>query len=494
MTSTQSHPRRIIAATGAVIIATVAPLIAASPQSMADDGIPSDYPMQPFAHAGAAANDSSPSPRASSAVRKGGLIQLSGKAGCLTDKSVHGTSCGKVRALKGPGPFMGSNAIAISKDGRFVYAASSKSNAIAVFARDRKTGELTQAKGRNGCISDNGKNNCHSAVGLQGPNSLAISSDGKSVYATSRDSNSITAFRRNANNGSLTQVGGAPGCIAGSLINGCASGVGLKAPDVVVVSRDGRNVYLGSFLGNTVAAFSRDQGTGGLTQLAGTNACIGSDSSCAPGTELNAPEGMAINNDGTAVYVATAVSNAVVTLTRNSDGSLSQAGCITTAPQTGCTTGRELAGVNALALTKDGRYLYSTSLFSGSLIGFTGAATGSLTLPPTLGACTAFLGDARCQYGRDMDQPEGVTVAPDGKTIYVAAFRSNAIDVFKRNTRDGSFTQQAGTSGCIAVKSSSCASGRALKGVSSIVVSPDNRFVYSTSFRSNAVNVFRRVR
>ncbi len=37
------------------------------------------------------------------------------------------------RALKGPGPFMGSRAIALSPDGKSVYVASSKSDAIAIF-------------------------------------------------------------------------------------------------------------------------------------------------------------------------------------------------------------------------------------------------------------------------------------------------------------------------------------------------------------------------
>jgi DNA-binding beta-propeller fold protein YncE len=48
-----------------------------------------------------------------------------------------------VRVLDGPAPFLGSEAIAISPDGKNVYVASSKSDAIAVFKRATKavTGE-----------------------------------------------------------------------------------------------------------------------------------------------------------------------------------------------------------------------------------------------------------------------------------------------------------------------------------------------------------------
>lgn len=491
--------RRLICAAAALGMALTS-MIAVSSATVADAGIPSDYPMQPFAHPDAGPTDGDvPTSRAPRATPgRGGLIQLTGKAGCLKAKPVKRSNCTPARALKGPGPFMGSNAIAISKDGKFAYVAASTSDAVVVLARNKKTGVLSQPKGRNGCVANNGKSGCRKAIGLDGPNSLALSSDGKSLYVTSRDSNSITVFNRNKRNGSLSQVAGAQGCVAGSTITGCASGIGLKAPDVVVISRDGRNVYLGSFLGNAVAAFSRDQGTGGLTQLSGSSACIGTGASeCAEGLALKAPEGMAINNEGTAVYVATAVSNAVAVLTRNSDGSLSQAtdgsGCITTAPETGCTTGRELAGANALAFSPNGRNLYATTLFSGSLLKFD-EDNSSLRLPPTLGACTAFLGDAGCRYGRMMRAPEGVTVSPDGRSVYVAAFGSDAIDVFERNTSSGSVVQKGGTTGCVKAKSANCQPGRELDGVSSIAVSPDNRFVYSTSFHSDAVNIFRRVR
>jgi DNA-binding beta-propeller fold protein YncE len=51
-----------------------------------------------------------------------------------------------------------------------------------------------------------------------------------------------------------------------------------------------------------------------------------------------------------------------------------------------------------------------------------------------------------------------------------------------------------GRAGCLAPKSvSGCTRANALRGVSSVALSPDGRYVYSTSFASNAVDVFRRV-
>jgi len=429
----------------------------------------------------------------------GTLAQPSGEAGCLVDRSAPAEGCGTARALKGPGPFMGSRAIAVSPDGRSVYVASSKSNAIAAFRRNRRSGALTQSKGPAGCVAAQGANHCAMATGLVGPNSIAISPDGRNVYATARGSNSISAFHRNQSTGALTALPASAGCIAGVPLPLCAAGRALVGPDVVVVSPDGRNVYVGSFFGNAVAVFDRDPASGALTQPGDSSGCIAEAiAGCAPGVALGAPEGMAISGDGASLYVASALSNAVVTLARNqSTGTLTQAtdgsGCIANAPLTGCTTGVELSGANAVAFNPGGD-VYVTSLFSDSVTAFTRSrSTGSLTQKPGTAGCLVWLRAVGCSFGRAMRSPEGLAVSPDGENAYVAAFANSAIDVLDRGKKAGKVKQVPGRAGCLAPRSvPGCTRARALRGVSSIAVSPDGRHVYSTSFGSNAVDVFRR--
>lgn len=450
----------------------------------------------------AAADTSSVQPRAKAPSTKprGSLEQLPGAAGCVVDQSVKNThGCATARALKGPGPFMGSRALALSPDGRHLYVASSSSDAITVFARNPRTGALRQAQGKAGCVSLGGSNGCGDAAGLDGPNSIAISKDGDTVYATSRDSNSVTAFSRNSSSGALTQLT-AGGCVAGGSVSGCSTGIALSSPDVVVVSDDGRNVYVGSFTGNAVAAFSI-AADGGLSQLAGTAACIAeATSGCATGIALKAPEGLAIAPGGATVYVGSAVSNAIAVLTRDSStGALSQAadgsGCVVNSPLTGCTTGRQLAGANAIALSRDGRSLYATSLFSSSITAFDRSPSGSPIQKAGFEGCVVNLGAASCQFGRAMAAPEGLVVSPDGRSVYVTAFASGAIDVLDRNKRTGDIMQKGKRLSCVAKKQGKdCTKARAMKGVSSVVVSSDSRFVYSTAFGSNAVTVFSRRR
>jgi len=427
-------------------------------------------------------------------------VQLSGTSGCLVDRSKPVAGCKPVRALAGPAPFLGSDAIAISPDGKNVYVASSSSNAIAVFRRNPRTGKLTQGAGAAGCIAANGAGGCGTAEGLEGPNSVAVSPDGRNVYATSLDSNAITTFARNGSSGALTQASGG-GCIASVATTGCTAGRGLDGPDVVTVSPDGRNVYVGAFKGNAVAVFTRDPSTGALAQPAGANGCISyaPGAECAGGLALGAPEGMAISPDGDNVYVAAALSSALDVFTRNpSTGALAQAGgaagCLVQTALAGCTTAMELGGADAVAVSPNGDDVYVTSVLSDSVTSFTRApTTGQLVQQPGTSACVIYVLAVGCSLGQALSAPEGLAISPDGASVYAAAFGSGAIDVLDR-AESGALTQKPRRPGCLTMGvPQSCSPGRGLRGASSIAVSPDGRYVYAAAFASNAVTVFKRV-
>jgi DNA-binding beta-propeller fold protein YncE len=431
------------------------------------------------------------------APKSGTLSQLPGAHGCLVDRSTKPAGCGTARALKGPGPFMGSRAVAVSPDGKNLYVASSKSDAIAIFKRNARTGTLTQPPGVAGCIAAKG-GGCATAVGLDGPNSVAVSPDGLNVYVTSRASNTIGVFHRNRSTGALSQLPGAAGCTSGLPVPVCASGRALVGPDVVIVSPDGVNVYVGSFFGNAVAVFDRDRASGALTQPGDSAGCIAEAiAGCTTGLALGAPEGMAISGDGANVYVATALSNAVVVLARDqSTGTLTQApdgsGCIVNGALPGCTTGVQLSGANAVAFNPGGD-VYVTSLFSDSVTSFSRSSSGGLTQRKGTFGCLVYLRATGCSFGRALVAPEGLAISPDGDNVYVAAFATGAIAVLDRGKKSGTVSQVPGRVGCVAPRSvPGCTRGRALRGVSSIALSPDGRYLYSTSFGSNAVDIFRR--
>lgn len=435
------------------------------------------------------------------ALTRGSLVQKAGKQGCIVDRSVPKQGCALARALKAPGPFMGSRAIVMSPDDRFVYVASSGSDAIVIFGRSRRSGNLNQAKGTRGCVSAKGNFGCAKAIGLDGPNSLAMSPNGRNLYATSRDSSSVTTFVRNPKTGALRQFAPGSGCVSSLPIPGCATGRALTGPDVVTVSPDGKNVYVGAFIGSAIATFDRDPATGALTQPADETGCLteAAIAGCTQGLALSSPEGMAVSRDGENVYVATAVSNAVLTLDRDSStGALTQpgdgSGCIVQSDLTGCSTGFEVSGANAVAIAPGDRDVYVTSLLSSSLTSFTrGSDAGALAQMPGAGGCVAWLYQPPCTPGRALRAPEGLAVSPDGGNVYVTAFSSGAVVVMNRFRSTGTVVQKSGRDGCITTQSiANCSYGRTLAGASSIALTRDGRFAYVTANKSNAIAVFRR--
>lgn len=391
----------------------------------------------------------------------------------------------------------------MSPNGRNVYVASSTSNAIAVFTRNPSTGQLTQPSGVAGCVAMGAAGDCGPAIALDGPNSVAVSADGRNVYATSIRSESIAVFSRNPANGALTQLPGSSGCLIAvdPPSSPCGAARSLIGPDVVAVSPDGANVYVGAFFGSAIITLNRNPSTGALAQPSGTAGCISSTGAhgCATGLALGSIEGLTVSPDGLDVYAAAATGQAVVTLARNTGtGVLTQAtngtGCITSSPIEGCTTGVQLNGADAVTVSPDDDDVYVTALFSNTLTSFTrNTSTGTLMQKSGTSACAIYVLAVGCSLGRAMNGAEGVAVSPDGTSVYMAAFTSGAVGVFNRNS-SGALIQKPRRPGCVATGHvPDCLSGRGLRGTSSVVVSPDGKNVYVVANKSNAVAVFRRI-
>ncbi len=180
------------------------------------------------------------------------------------------------------------------------------------------TGDLTQPTGTAGCVSETGAGPCADGHGLMLPAGVAVSPDGKSVYAASYDSDAVARLNRNTTAGAIGQPAGTPGCISETGSGGsCADGHALINPHAVAVSPDGKSVYVASY-GDAVARLNRNPTTGAITQPAGTAGCVSEDGTgpCADGHALKGPQGVAVSADGKSVYVASFVSNAVARFNR----------------------------------------------------------------------------------------------------------------------------------------------------------------------------------
>jgi DNA-binding beta-propeller fold protein YncE len=441
------------------------------------------------------AGESAPADEAAAPI--GRLVQPRGADGCIHRRGTN--RCAQGRAVTSP------EEIAISPDGRHAYVASFGSQGIAAFKRARRTGFLEQLPGRRGCIRHEGGRFCTRGRAIGGPVSIAVSPDGRNVYAVSAGSDALSVFARNRRTGALAQLPGGSGCVSQRPGGGCVVGRALNEPTSVAVSPDGAHVYVaGRRFPSGVAVFER-AADGSVSQPDGTAGCVahrgGSD--CAAARALASPEEVAVSPDSRFVIVAGMRSNAVTVLAQGPEG-LSQAegtsGCIAKDGAEGCAPGRALAGPVDLAVTRDGRNVYAASSISDAVaILARDRTTGVLSQTAGRAGCISQAGGGgRCIRGRALDEVWGVAVSPDGRNVYVVSAKVNMLGAMARNRSTGGLSQLPGRYGCFIRGRGGllgCPEGRGLTVAVAVTVSSDGRNVYATSEDSylGSVAIFRRV-
>ena len=301
-------------------------------------------------------------------------------------------------------------------------------------------------------------------TGLDGLRAANVTADGRNVIAIAGASSSIANFSRDPATGALTYAG----CISSDDdVTGCSlladaqnngNGTGLLDTRALAISEDGRSAYTASESSDAVTRFDRDPATGALTYAG----CLTSDTAATPvctaipgataagaGTPLNDLRGIAISADGLNVYATAAEGDAVSRFSRDpTSGAIAYQGCITSnTGTTGCTT---IPGAAA-----------------------NGAGTGLNSL-------------------------YGVTLSPDGETLYAAAFDGFAVATFDRNPANGALTyssclsSKASVAGCASVPGANNTNDTSLSNADSVTVSADGRNVYAAAEDGSSIVGFDR--
>jgi 6-phosphogluconolactonase (cycloisomerase 2 family) len=351
------------------------------------------------------------------------------------------------------------------------------------------TGALTPK----GCIGDSASNpdSCAKTTkGLRQPEAVTVSPDGRSVYVAGSNSNDVVTFKRSNKGGALKPMG----CVAekGSNPDSCSKATaGLRYADGVTVSPDGRSVYVASYSSNAVVSFARNTKTGALSP----KGCIGDSgnnpSHCSKTTKgLSNAESVVVSPNGKSVYVGGG--GGVVVFKRSSSGALKPLGCV--GARGGnfehCSqTARGLEGDVTVALTHDGKSLYATSSFDMGVVTFSrNTKTGAIKSK----GCIAWSGSnpAHCpKTANGLWYPYGVAVTADGKSLYVTALNAGALVIFKRDTKTGALTFK----GCISAGGCNQTAGGLAHAVG-VAVSPDGKSVYTAAINDSAVARFNRKR
>jgi DNA-binding beta-propeller fold protein YncE len=243
----------------------------------------------------------------------------------------------------------------------------------------------------------------------KGPIGIAVSPDGKSLYVADSKSSTggeggvVTVFARSTATGQLTfqqEVG-----------------AGTSAHDVLV-SPDGKDVYVANYNENTISEYERNTSTGSLVAL-GAQTTVALDSH---------PHGLAISPDGRTLYVTESQQNGkVVWFTRSSAGALENKQYVKAGEYT-----------ESVAVSADGLNVYATNYASGGVTQYArSASTGALSA----------LAEGSAGAGTN---PEGIALSTDGANAYVAEYTgggSGTVGQFARKLVPNEFV---GTVQCLA--------------------------------------------
>jgi DNA-binding beta-propeller fold protein YncE len=365
----------------------------------------------------------------------GSLTPQTGAAGCFARDGA-ASSCTDLQ------PLGGAESVAVSPDRRSVYVASSRSSALMTLDRDVDTGALTPRRGPTGCFArDEGA--CTRARTLNGASEVAVSPDNRNVYVAAYDDDAIATFDRDPHSGALEQKAGRAGCASARGGGSCADAKPLDGPQAVAVSRDGRSVYVAAEGSGALLVFDRDR-SGALHLKRGRDACVsenGTDGACAiaPGVDVRGgSDTVAVSPDGKNVYVASRGDTWVAILDRDGHGTLKAKpgveGCVSRNGNGGrCATANALFNASSVTVSPDGKRVYVTSYEPGGVAVFDRDDRGALRLRPGREGCISYNGSAgRCARAPTLAGTAAVAVSPDGRSVYAASFNEDVVTVFDR--------------------------------------------------------------
>jgi len=313
---------------------------------------------------------------------------LLSETGCISKEDVE---CADHEAKGLNNPY----GVTVSPDGKNVYVASFADEAVAEFSRDTETGNLEQLASPNDCISSSALSGCGttSAVGLEHAIGVIVSPGGEDVYVAAgggEGEGAIASFKRESG-GTLKQLENTEACISTSNAK-CLHGEAINGPEDLAISPDGKNVYANSYQDNAVVELARSESTGGLEQLAAPNGCLASEhtaetTNCSLATGIKRPLGVAVSGDDTNIYVSGSLDDAEAAFSRNlSTGALTQLespfACVTSRAS-GCgPEGSNLTGLGEarrVTVSPDGTNVYLAGQSSHAIAELVRAVTPTVT-------------------------------------------------------------------------------------------------------------------
>lgn len=364
----------------------------------------------------------------------------------------------------------GLRAVAVSPDGRHVYAVAQAESRLTAYRREA-SGLLTPV--------DTETDGAGGITTLGGALSVAVSPDGLDVYVAAGGDAAVTGFTRNPATGALTFQG----CVNETGAAGCDAGSGLAGAEGVAVSPDGVSVYVTGPSDMALNVLSRSSSSGDLTYT-GCFKDIGAPESCTLGTVqgLAGANQVAVAPDGRNVYVTGTTDDAVVNFQRAPGGTLTPRNCVSDTGGLCNSATAGLDGARGLAVSPDGANVYAAGQNDDALVSFTRDPVAGDLIPLDLE-----------QHGvggvAGLNGPEGLAAAPDGATVYAGSVDSEALAAFTRDAAGRLTFLECFKDGAAG---SGCGGAEGLDDANAIAVPADGIHAYVSSRGDASVTVFAR--
>lgn len=354
-----------------------------------------------------------------------------------------------------------------------VYVLSQVDSSISLFKR-RSALAGNDEDGRHLEFVDAWRNLQGGVTGMDRPDRMLLSADGKSLFVTSLDGDSLSVFRRDQSTGLLefattfTRSGGYPGLLGalgmamdpeagylyvagsyeatiaifqyqptapnrltyvGSVAGGQNGVTGMNGiRDLVVAGKDGHYQLLGvAATANTVVVF--DQGSGGQLQFVHALS-LGAN---------QRPMALALSpsindSDNVHVYVAAQNSSSLHVLQRVLDTSSPQAGRVRLIAtlKAGVDAPATMSGPRDVVVSGNGKRVYVAAEYGSSLVAFDRYDNPGSALYGGLALAEVRTQDVDAVDG--IRSPYAVAVSGDSRNVYVAGFGSDAVASFSVGT------------------------------------------------------------
>lgn len=371
--------------------------------------------------------------------------------------------------------------LAVSPDGRHLYAVSLQDGALSVFERFSRRGVDGATQGDHLEFRARYVNGQDGVVaGLDRASRVLVSPDGRSVYVTSEDRNTLTVFERNVSEmpasdfGRLTYVT--------RFTDGVGGVDGLLGAQGMAMDPDGRHLYVSGSFEAAIAIFARDPTTRALSyqgQVRNGSAGV---------SGLSGIRDLLVSRDGRQLLGVGSISNAVVVFNRDRSLVPGEGGRLSFVQALNLQSGARLMSLSMPqgALPTDGEHIYVVGQTTSSL--FVLRRNTDVTSPGFGRLAPAF------QYSRNqpglsrMNGPRDVQVSADGRRVYVAAQFGHSVLVFDRDlNRSGA---GYGGLGLLETRTDGLEGVDGLNDVYAVGLSPDSRNVYAAGFGDRAIASF----